>query len=172
MALILELGAGDNLAANSYRSVDDLRIYAGLRGVDLGGKTKSECEVLLIKAMDYLEAQSRRYKGEKTNISQPLQWPRSEVWDVEQSNSRLPNNEIPRLMEYAQLALAIEALNGDLQPNATTSNKGQVLREKIGPIDITYSAEIPKQNFVEALAKPAALLAPLYKRNGLVMVRS
>lgn len=171
MALIIETGAGDNPLANSYRSVEDLRIYAEIRGIDLGSKTDAECETLLIKAMDYLEAQRDRFKGEKTSASQPLQWPRSEVWDVEQRNSRLPNNEIPRLVEYAQLALAIEAMDSDLMPNRNPDQRGPVLKEKVGAIEVTYSADAPKQAFVSALAKPAALLAPLYKRNGLTMVR-
>tara|TARA_R110001599_G_scaffold339851_1_gene559711 strand:- start:10601 stop:11119 length:519 start_codon:yes stop_codon:yes gene_type:complete len=171
MTLIIEEGAGDNLLANSYRSVEDLRLYAQLRGIDLGNKTDAECETLLISAMDYLEAQRDRFKGYKTSESQPLQWPRSEVWDVEQRNSRLPSNEIPRLVEYAQLALAIEAIGSDLMPNRSTDQRGPVLKEKVGSIEVTYSADTPKQAFVEALAKPAALLSPLYKRNGLTMVR-
>lgn len=171
MTLIIEEGAGDNLLANSYRSVEDLRLYAKLRGIDLGNKTDAECETLLISAMDYLEAQRDRFKGYKTSNSQPLQWPRSEVWDVEQNNSLLPNNEIPRLVEYAQLALAIEAIDSDLMPNKNPDQKGRILKQTVGPIETVYSAEAPKQAFVEALAKPAALLSPLYKRNGLTMVR-
>ena len=171
MALIIEEGAGDNLLANSYRSVEDLRLYAKLRGIDLGNKTEAECETLLISAMDYLEAQRDRFKGYKTSNSQPLQWPRAEVWDVEQRNALLPDNEIPRLVEYAQLALAIEAINNDLIPNKTTEQRGTVLKEKVGSIEVTYSADAPVKNFTEALAKPAALLSPLYKRNGLTMVR-
>lgn len=172
MALIIETGDGSNPNANSYVTVDDLRLYGKSRGVDLNSKTEEELEVLLIRAIDYLEAQRNKYKGFKTHIGQPLEWPRSEVWGVEQRNSLLPNNEIPRLVEYAQMSLAIEAIEQELMPNKNRDLKGPVLKEKVGDIEVTYSADAPKQNFVSSLAKPAALLAPLYKQNGLTMVRS
>jgi hypothetical protein len=169
MALILEDGTGSNPLADTYRGVADLRIYAQLRGVKLETFSNNECEAALIKAMDYLEAQGHRYKGYKANSDQPLQWPRKDVWDVELNGARHPDNDIPRLLEYAQLALALESMQTDTTDGADAR---QVVKEKVGNIEITYSADSPKQNFVAALSKPAALLAPLFKRNGLTAVRS
>lgn len=171
MALIIETGAGDNPLANSYQNVDDLRLYADARGVNLDQKNNKELEVALIKAMDYLEAQRDRYKGDKVSASQPLQWPRSDVYDVEQRGALMPNDEIPRLVQYAQLSLAIEALSQDLMPNPDKTEKGAVTKEKVGELEVTYSSPTINQDFVSALAKPNALLSPLYEQNGLSLVR-
>lgn len=172
MTLIIEAGLGTDPNANSYRDVADLREYADLRGIDLTDQknqelSNQELETLLIRAMDYLEGQRKRYKGHKTSATQPLQWPRADVWDVEFSNALMPDNEIPRLMEYAQLAIAVETLNGDNEKAVGP----RVLKKKAGAIELSYSADTPKQNFVAAFSAPGALLAPLYKRNGLAMVR-
>ena len=56
MALIIEDGM-QPLNANTYASVSDLGSYAALRGLSLPGST-SQQEHLLIRAMDWLEAQS------------------------------------------------------------------------------------------------------------------
>lgn len=172
MALIIEDGTGSNPAANSYRSVADLRLYASLRGIDITALTDTECEVLLIKAMDYLEAQGKRYKGRKANIDQPLQWPRADAWGIVYDYALYSSTEIPRELEYAQLALAIEARDNDLQPNQLPSDKGPVTSETIeGAVSIAY-ANPGSRSRTPAFAKPEALLANLYKRNGLTLVRS
>lgn len=170
MALIIETGDGSNPDANSYVTVDQLRLYGKARGVNLNNKTDEELEVLLTKAIEYMQAQRNRYKGFKTHLGQPLEWPRAEVWGVEQNkeyDKPLPENEIPRLVEYAQMSLAIEAIDRDLMPNKDRDLRGPVIQEKVGDIEVKYSTDVPKQNFVSSLAKPAAQLAPLYKRNGL-----
>lgn len=166
--LIVEDGTGSNPNANSYQTVNDLRTYAAERGVDVTGKLNDELEVLMIKAMDYLESKRDRYQGYTTSLDQPLQWPRFDVWDVEREGQMLPSDEIPRLVRYAQLSLALEALNEDLQPNP--EKQGPVIKEKAGDVEITYSSEI-KQNFTSAFAKPHALLAPLFKRSGLRVIK-
>ena len=170
MTLIIEDGTGSNANANSYQDVDHLRTYASMRGVDLSNKTDGDCRALLIKAMDYIEGKNRQFKGERVSSSQPLSWPRSEVWDVEISGALMPSNEIPRLIEQAQLALAIEAIDNDLQPNAPSV--GQVTKEKVGNIEVTYSSETIDQPFVSAFAKADAMLSPLMNNNGLELVRS
>ena len=171
MPLIIEDGSGSNQSANSYGDVAGLRAYAEGRGVDLSDLTDKEVSVFMIKAMDYLEAQRGRYKGHKTNAAQPLQWPRSDVWDVDLPGKLLGSTEIPRELEYAQYALAIDARDQDLQPNRLPSDKGAVIREKVeGAIEVVYAER--KQHFTPAFAKPDALLAPLYKNRGLSVIRA
>lgn len=170
MSLIIEDGTGSNPSANSYQDIDDLRTYASLRGIALDSKDNDECRVLLIKAMDYIEAKNRQFKGERVSSSQPLSWPRSDVWDVEIAGALMPSNEIPRLLQQAQLALAIEALDNDLQPNASTT--GQITKEKVGNIEVTYSSDSISQPFVSAFAKADAMLSPLMNHNGLSLVRT
>lgn len=171
MALVIEDGTGSNPAANSYQNVAELRTYAELRGVDLSKHSNKTLETLLIQAMDYLESQRARFKGVKTLEAQPLEWPRSDVWDVEKPGAVLPVNQVPRLVQYSQLALAIEALKHDLMPNTGTPGEPVITKEKIGPIEITYSTDTPKRAFTSAFSKPAGLLSPLFKNNGLRMVK-
>jgi hypothetical protein len=169
MALIIEDGTGSDPNANSYSDVESLRTYAKLRGVDLSSLGDSDCETLLIKAMDYLESKRDKYKGYKTSSSQPLQWPRSEVWI---DNALLGSNEMPRELEYAQLSLAIEAKDNDLQKNKLPTDTGPVIRKKVeGAVEVEYANPGTVQH-VSAFAKPEALLAPLYKNNGLFAIRT
>lgn len=168
MALIVETGSGDNPAANSYQSLDDLKLYAKARGVDLG-KTDDELEVLMVKAMDYLEDLRKRFKGRKVSRSQPLEWPRAEVYGVERDGELEPSNEIPRLLCYAQLSLALEALNGDLQANPPSS---EVIKEKVGDLELAYKADGIRKDFISAFSKVKAKIAPLLKSKGFEVVRA
>lgn len=167
--IIKEDGTGTNPHANSYSDVETLRHYAVARGVDLSALPDSDCEVLLMKAMDYIESKRSRFQGTKTHPNQPLQWPRQDVWV---DNLRVGSDDIPRELEYAQLALAIEAQDNDLQPNRLPSDKGAVIREKVeGAIEVEYDKQ-NRASFVSAFAKGDSLLRPLYKNNGMFLVRS
>lgn len=172
MALIVEDGAGTDPDANSYSDVDSLRLYADARGEDLSEQSDEDCEVLMIKAMDFIEAKRDRFKGRKTRATQPLQWPRDDVYDVDHPGAKTPNNVIPRELEYAQFSLAIIAKDNDLMPNRFPDDKGSLVNEKIaGVIEKTYDKN-NHASFVPAFAKPESLLQPLYKSQGLFLVRS
>jgi len=166
MSLIKEDGTGANSEANTYAEVSDLRMYAELRGADLPVED-TECEVLLIKAMDYLEGLS--FKGEKAETNQPLAWPRKNAWGISMPQALFPSNEIPRKLEYAQLSLAIEATKADLLPSQT-SNQGAVIKKKIEGIEVAYSAAAPTEHFTPAFAGANRLLSGLLERNGLSSV--
>lgn len=167
MALTIEDGTIVT-GANSYQDVSDLRTYAALRGVDVTGQADADVEVLLIKAMDYIEAQRDRFQGIKVDADQGLQWPRSGVWV---DGLSIAHTDIPRELKYAQLSLALEALNHDLQPNRLPEDKGRVVKEKVGELEVVYEKDTTP-NQVPAFAKGHALLSVLYKRNGLTLVRS
>lgn len=174
MALIVEDGTGSNPNANTYVDVDFLRAFASGRGDDLTGLSDEECEVLLTKAMDYLNSKKGKWQGYKTFENQPLDWPRSEVEDDWIPGRLYPYykaDEIPYPIENAQCALAIEALNHDLLPNRLTTDKGRVIREKVGDIETVYSnsGEVREVN---AFAKPEAQLKHLYKKGGLQLIRT
>lgn len=168
MALIVETGAGDNAAANSYQTLDDLKAYALVRGVDLGSKTDAELDVLMAKAMDYLEDLRGRLKGSKASRSQPLEWPRVDVYGIERDGELEPSDEIPRVLCYAQLALALEAINGDLQVNPPSA---EVVKEKVGDLELAYKSDGVKQDFISAFSKVKAKIAPLLKSRGFGVVR-
>lgn len=173
MALIIETGAGDNPLANSYATVQDLRDYADMRGVDLSGVTDAQAEAMMIKAMDYLESLAGRYKGARASQDQPLAWPRAEVWGVSFFDALYPSDEIPRELKYAQLSLAVESHGGaDLLPNELPSEKGAIIKERIeGAIEIAY-ANPSSRSRTPAFAKANALLSSLLKSGGMTLVRS
>lgn len=170
MAIVVEDGTGSNPVANSYNDVPSLREYAGLRGVAVPA-ADADCEVLLIKAMDYLEGLRGRYKGRKTTTSQPLQWPRADVVGVDWPGAFSPNNEIPRELLYGQLALAIEAHSTDLQPTRLPGDSGPLASKDTAGLKRAYH-NTGKALSVPAFAKADALIAPLLKNNGLSLVRS
>lgn len=159
--------------ADSYVSASDLKLYARARGVSFGNRSNQELEVLLIKAMDYLEGKRDKYKGRIASSIQFLQWPRQNVTDVKYKGDIFPANEIPRELIYAQMALAIEAMDIDLQPTQKPSDRGPVVSEEIpGVVKTAYAApEGSKISNVPAFAKADALLAPLLKKSGLQLVR-
>lgn len=163
MALIVEDGSGTDPNANSYLSVDDLRSYAEARGVDLSQKSNPQVEVLIVKAMDVLENPNLNYKGEKSSDDQPLLWPRMGVWDVETPGKLTPSDTIPRLLEQALAALVMEQLND-------TGDTRDVIKKRVGEIEIVYSSDTPKKSFIDANSNSKALLAPLRERSGFFQV--
>lgn len=165
MALIIETGAIVD-GANSYQTVADLRAYAGLRGESVP-EADADCEVLLIKAMDAMQALP--FKGERVSKDQPLPWPRKHVI-VE--GFPYPETELPRQLGQAQCALAIEAQTVDLLPTTPVNAKGPVTSERIeGAVTVTY-ANPTRPNSVPAVAKAQALLSVLLRQNGLFAIRA
>lgn len=167
MALIIEDGtivAG----ANCYGTVAAFRIYAAERAITIPAGS-DDVEVLLIKGMDYIEAQHSRYQGQTTDADQVLQWPRQGVYV---NNLSVDSNTIPRELEYALYALAAESQAGnDLLPTRLASQKGVISKEKIGPIEVAYESS-KTAGFTPGFAKADALLSHLYRNNGLTLVRN
>lgn len=165
MALIIETGAG--LAnAQSYASVETLKAYAKARGETVPSG-ESDCEKLLTRAWDAMLG--KNYIGDRATKDQAGDWPRDNVCIDEFAYSR---NELPRQVEQAQCALAIEIGKG-FDPLATipANAKGQVTSESIGPISRTY-ANTGRVRPVPAIAKADTLLRVLLKRSGLVAIRT
>lgn len=112
--------------ANSYVTEAELTTYATARGVTL----TTDTEVLLIKAMDYIESLS--YKGVKRERDQPLQWPR---FNVCVDGYYLESTTIPEELKNGlmQTAIAIEENNDPLQVLPRN-----VKREKTDVIEVEY----------------------------------
>jgi hypothetical protein len=163
MALIVEDGSGV-AGANTYATSQDLIDYAALRGVDLSDEAVPALESALIRAMDYLEVQP--FQGERYRLGQTLAWPRSNVW---LHLSLISPTAIPRELIYGQIALAMEALTNDLQPNER--EKGSVIEETIsGAVTVRYSEHKPAM--VTSWSKAQAIIQPLLKRGGLFLARA
>lgn len=164
MALELEDGTGKS-NAQSYASVAVLKAYARLRGATLpAGDT--ECERLLIKAMDRMNGLN--YIGERCTKEQALDWPR---YNVCIDGFGFESTDLPRQLEQAQCAFAIEALSTDLMPTTQANAPGSVVEETVGPVTLRYSND-GRRNSVPAVAKAEALLRVLLRRNGLTAIRS
>lgn len=144
MALEVEDGTGKD-DAQTYVTAEEARDFALLRGETLSA-TDSVVEVLLVKAMDWLEGQD--WKGTPTSETQALAWPREDVDGYD-------NNEIPTKLKNAQCQLVLEALVYDLAPSGDGK---QVIKEKVDVIETEYapastSAPIPAFPKVEAWIK-------------------
>lgn len=112
--------------ANSYVTEAELTAFIADRGKSLTGTTA----VLLIQAMDFIEAQN--FIGVKSEEDQPLQWPRD--W-VQIDGYYLDDGTIPKELKNAQLAtaLAIDEGNGPLEDIPRS-----VRREKVDVIEVEY----------------------------------
>jgi hypothetical protein len=166
MAIVVETGAVV-AGANSYVSVADLRDYADDRGISLPSDDTT-CEPLLIKATDYLEAQRNRYQGYKTASTNPLQFPRADVWI---DGYELSSTAIPVELKKAQMQLACDAYTQDLMPSELPTTKGALVSQKIDVIEVTYSQPASKRS-QPWFQKAESFLQPLYQRNGLFAVRA
>lgn len=113
--------------ANSYVSEAELTAYATARGLTLSTDT----EQLLIRGMDYIEAQS--YKGFKFTKTQPLQWPRAGVYV---DGYLVDADEIPTELKNGQMesALAIDNGQDPLADIARTTKS-----ETVGSLSVTYA---------------------------------
>lgn len=165
MALVIEDGTG--LAnSQSYATVAELRAYAALRGKTVPA-ADIDCEVLLVKAMDYLEAQE--YIGDRGSKEQALSWPRLNA-DVEQWP--LDPDEIPRQLVQAQCALAIEAQTVNLLPTRDVNDPGPAVSKSVaGAVSVAYAND-GRVRSTPAVASAKALLRLLLRNSGLTLVRS
>lgn len=150
MAIIVEDGTGVP-GANSYASVAQLRVYGATYGITLP-VADADCEVLLLNAMRFIEAQTGRFMGMRFNDSQVLSWPRYHVWV---DNRYILENEIPIDLVNAQLDIAARSQGIDLFPTRTSS-QAAVLSKTVGPISVTYAnasnnSSAPRFPFAEAL---------------------
>lgn len=172
ITLVVEDGTGLS-SANSYDSVTNLRAYAALRGESIPSDNDS-CAIAMVKAFDALLEESpflrgMKYVGRKANQFQAGAWPRV---DARVEDWCISSTEIPRQLQQAQCAIAIEILNGvDLLPTVLPNDGGRVISETIGPISTTYVNQ-GAVGRTPAIAKADALLRTLLQRNGLFVVRA
>ena len=125
--------------ANSYASEAELTTYAADRGITLTAAT----DVLLIKAMDYIESLS--FIGTKYSKSQALQWPRSNVYI---DGFYFVPTIIPPALKTGQIATAL-AIDSDNSPLATVDRSTK--REKVDVIEVEYMDNAAAQPIVKTI---------------------
>jgi hypothetical protein len=123
--------------ANSFVTEDQIATYALMRGVTLPNTTdidKDKIATLGILAMDYLRVLP--WKGDLVEDTQTTPWPRKNIitpiW---------PDNVIPPAVIEAQYQLTLLS-NGGVILLPTYSGSGFLTKEKIGPIENTYSEKV------------------------------
>lgn len=154
MTLTVEDGTGV-ANADSYVSQSDAVSWLAKRGLTLTGVTASD-EVLLIKAMDFLESLRDQYQGRQVDSTQALQWPRVGVY---RDGALVASDEIPDILWQAQARLAVYAKTIDLMP----SGDGRaIMSETVGPISHSFATDT-SANPQPSLTEARALYAPLLK---------
>lgn len=167
--LIIEDGTGV-AGAQSYATVAQLDAYAQLRGLSLPS-TEEEKERLLILAMDYIEAKTNDFAGERRLATQPLSWPRYGMWIF---NAYFDDYAIPDILIEAQCDIAARSVGIDLLPTILPSGpKGPVTQETVGPVSVSYAT--PDTNSSPSLPmfpRAEALLSNLLTvRGGMIPTR-
>ena len=154
MSLTVEDGSLPS-AANSYASVSDTRTFAIARGFALPA-TDAAVEVLLVKALDYIEGLRAEFQGNKLSAAQSLQWPRT---GVIVDGFPVDTNAIPDVLPKAQAQLACDVYAlGTLTP---TGDGRVVIEERVeGAVDVKY-ADHGDTNPQPQLTAARKLLAPL-----------
>ena len=131
--------------ANSYVSEADLTAYASDRGLTLTAAT----DVLIIKAMDYIESLS--FIGDKHTEAQPLQWPRDEVYI---DRNYIERETIPKELKNGVYTAAL-AIDAELDPLRIIDRATK--REKVDVIEVEYMDSAASQTIVRTIS------AALYK---------
>lgn len=157
MTLIVEDGSIVE-GANTYVTEAELTAYASVRGVTI---ENADREKFLTLAMDYLE--SLDFKGIKTDDTQPLQFPRKELYI---DNVLMPSDEIPLLVKQSQMETAISISQG-YNPLAPIDRA--VKRERVyGAVEIEYMDNASSTNMIVSVD---AKLKKLLKSTGFVFFK-
>jgi hypothetical protein len=170
MALVVEDGTG-LVAANAYTSeadadtyMDDYHSAADVVLWDAGDKVIAIQDATLYMVQKY----GVRWKGYRTNETQALDWPRSDVQDYD--GYILNSDEMPAKLKQACSELAYLSVTETAGLWANQATPGTITRKKVkaGPVeqDITYSGASQTKRF----PRVASLLAPYLHHTG-VMVR-
>jgi hypothetical protein len=159
LTLVIEDGS-QVVGANSYADLTTVRSFATKRGKTLPA-TDAEVEVLVIKAMDYVESFTDRFRGNRVSATQVLSWPRE---CVSLFGFEVAIDEIPSQLVSALCQAVIDAnASGDLLPTVATG--GMIVEDTVGPITTRYSdkfgtRDLPTYTFTNSL------LRPLFKGGG------
>lgn len=135
MALIITPAAPD---ADSYASVAQFDDYCQRMGYDISSFTEPQKEATLRRATMYIDGvYYGRFIGHAATQEQALEWPRV---DAVYRGKTLPANEIPLKVVHATCEAAyIEASQPDALSASFAGQSGQVVREKVGELEVQYS---------------------------------
>ncbi|TNC81309.1 MAG: hypothetical protein C9356_09400 [Oleiphilus sp.] len=162
---ILEQGSAKDPLANSFQDVDTLRWCASQTNRHLDHLTDDQCANLLFQAVDELDRLDSLFKGEKTNATQALSWPREGVIGLEWGCECERNDSIPRLVTYGQIALACEYAYPKKVSTKSSEHK-QTTR-----FELHTGSKALEPGFVPAFSPSQALIAPLLEKKRIFGVK-
>lgn len=141
--------------ANSFVDEDKIVSYAAMRGVTIPNSSDTEKDavaVLGIKAMDFLRFMP--WRGEPVDADQTTPFPRKNM------GFSYPEDKVPPAVVDAQLQLTL-LVNAGVELVSNSSGTGFLVKEKIGPIENTYSEKVGiSSNGFSILPGIQALLEP------------
>lgn len=138
MSIVVETGAGLT-NANAYLSEADADAYFADRGNPTAW-TGANKAAALIYATAHIDGRYN-FVGSVQVLTQSLKWPRLDAYDDE---GRLEaSGAVPTRIEYATAELALLHLSTAL--NSTHSRGGQVTREKVGSLEVSYADGAPAE---------------------------
>lgn len=141
MALTVEDGTG-LAAADSYISEADADTYFANHGSPSAwsAATSAQKESALRYATGWLDGKYA-WVGELVSTTQALAWPR---YDAEDREGRLlASNAVPQKVKDAACEAALLHLSNPL--NATFARGGEVVRERLGSLEVQYRAGAPAE---------------------------
>lgn len=120
MAFVVEDGSG-SATATSWISVADADTYATEVGLTSWTGSSGAKQTALIKAQRYITQVYRgSWKGQRSNETQALDWPRLGVYDAD--GWLIASTTIPQALKEAQVELAARALTADLVSDVATTD--------------------------------------------------
>lgn len=130
--MITEIG---NPNMNSYVSVDEAFEYFESRSHGEAWEDIDNYESFLITATNQIDWYLS-FPGSKTDPSQPLEWPRKDVFD-EKNQTYIKSNIIPKKIKYAVLELALVSIEED---RTFDSDMLGLQKVKVGTLEVVANS--------------------------------
>lgn len=135
MTLVVESGSGTNPSANTYISMVYADSYHTLRGnlgwVDGDDDAKASS---LVRATDWVD--ERIWVGERLFETQPLEWPRDNVWNEKQT---APLVGIPSVVCRAVAEMAEVMRSGAFDASFTADSAGGITHVGAGSVQVSFA---------------------------------
>lgn len=165
MAIIVEDGTIVS-GANSYISTEEAEAYIELNLQTI--PADATLELYIIRAKDYLESKRNLYQGTKVSSTQPLQFPRYNVYIDGFLQSY---EEIPSILKEAQNILVLAQVEGkNLFASNTFDINSNLKRTKVAGFEREYFEGKNSIYFYDE--RFDNMIRPLYKSNRAFLTRA
>lgn len=147
--------------ADLYGTLAGADAYHAERGNAAWTGTDADKDAARLRASEYIDAAYRsQFPGYKAGLrAQVREWPRVGASDIE--GQSIADDETPREVENATYEASLRELvtPGSLNPDYDPST--QVRREKVGPIDVEYTAAHGPNSVRKIIPIIGAIIAPV-----------